>query len=229
MHLERALEQAGDLLSTKTSTKRQKNQLPKIRALLHNLETDASDRGQTGLVISLYKPFRRLLRYPQLFQAVLSHTNKWMFEYEGALQLVAEMEAIVRVIEGGKIQQVEHEGTRDILARIKGLDKVIQIAIPKPSRCFVEERLLSPGESGDAKIARAVRRKGPFELSSDVLRSGGRVGISNRKDVWLVVFNDVVLRCQRIGSTSNPLGGRRNFSSRPRNLYKFIKVSVVYY
>jgi hypothetical protein len=249
MHLERALGQANDALSTRTSTKRQKNQLSKICALLHELEADAEDRGETGLAISLLKPFRRLLRYPQLFQAVLFHTDPWMFEYEGALQLVAEVEAIVRGIEGEKIQEEEREKTHDILARIRGLDKVIQFAIPKPSRVLVEERMLNPRESSDAKITGAIGRKGSFKLSSDVLRSGGRVGIDSRKDVWLVVFNDVVLRCQRIGITSNPLGGahpskpsflselrdisrsatvtdsRRSSSARPRNLYKFIKVN----
>lgn len=108
--------------------------------------------------------------------------------------------------------------------------------------------MLNPGESSDAKT-RAVGRQGSLKFSSDALRSGGRVGISSRKDVWLVVFNDVVLRCQRIGTTSNPLGGarsskpgflselrdiskygavtdsRRHSSARPRNLYKFIKAS----
>lgn len=248
MHLERALDQASDALSTRTSTKRQKNQLPKICALLHKLEADAEDRGETGLAISLLKPFRRLLRYPQLFQAVLFHTDPWMFEYEGALQLVAEVEAIVRSIEDEKVQEEEREKTRDILTRIRGLDKVIQFAIPKPSRVLVEERMLNPRESSDAKITRAVGKKGSFKLSSDVRRSGGGgVGIDSKKDVWLVVFNDVVLRCQRIGITSNPMGGahsskpsflselrdisryatvtdgRRNSSARPRNLYKFIK------
>lgn len=250
MHLERALDQAKDALSTRTSTKRQKNQLSKICALLHELEADAEDRGETGLAISLLKPFRRLLRYPQLFQGSLFHTDPWMFEYEGALQLVAEVEAIVRGIEDEKIQEEEREKTRDILARIRGLDKVIQFAIPKPSRVLVEERMLNPrdSESNDAKITRAVGKKGSFKLSSDVLRSGGGVGIDSRKDVWLVVFNDVVLRCQRIGTTSNPLGGahsskpsflselrdiskyaatdgRQNSSARARNLYKFIKAS----
>lgn len=248
VHLERALDQASDALSTRTSTKRQKNQLPKICALLHKLEADAEERGETGLAISLLKPFRRLLRYPQLFQAVLFHTDPWMFEYEGALQLVAEVEAIVRGIEDEKIQEEEREKTRDILERIRGLDKVIQFAIPKPSRVLVEERMLNHKESSDAKITRAVGRKGSFKLPSDILRSRGGVSIESRKDVWLVVFNDVVLRCQRIGMTSNPLGGahsskpsflselrdisryatvtdgHRNSSTRPRNLYKFIKI-----
>lgn len=247
MHLERALDQANDALSTRSSTKRQKNQLPKTDALLHKLEADAEDRGETGLAISLVKPFRRLLRYPRLFHAVLFHTDPWMFEHEGALQLVAEVEAIVRGIEDEKIQEGEREKTRDILARIMGLDKVI--AVPKPSRVLVEERMLNPRESSDAKITRAVGRKGSFRLSTDIFRSGGGVGIDSRKDVWLVVFNDVVLRCQRIGITSKPLGdahsskpsflselrdipsyatvtdGSRNLSARPRNLYKFIKAS----
>jgi hypothetical protein len=249
VHLERALDQASDALSTRTSTKHQKNQLPKICALLHKLETDAEDRGETGLAISLLKPFRRLLRYPQLFQAVLFHTDPWIFEYEGALQLVAEVEAIVRGIENEKIQEEEREKTRDILARIRGLDKVIQFSIPKPSRVLVEERMLNPKESNDAKITRAVGRKGSFKLSSNVRRSSSGIGIDSKKDVWLVVFNDVVLRCQRIGITSNPMGGAhsskptflselrdisryatatdrcRNSSARPRNLYKFIKAS----
>jgi hypothetical protein len=167
-----------------------------------------------------------------------------MFEYEGAIQLAAEVEAIVRDIENEKIQEEEREKTRDILARIGGLDKVI--AVPKASRVLVEERMLNPRESSDAKISRAVGRKGSFRLSTDMLRSG--VGNDSRKDMWLVVFNDVVLRCQRVGITSKPLGdahsskpsflselrdiptyavtdGSRNSFARPRNLYKFIKAS----
>jgi hypothetical protein len=249
VHLERALDQANDALSTKTSAKREKNQLPKICALLHKLEADAEDRGENGLAICLSKPFRRLLRYPQLFQAELLHTDPWMFEYEGALQLVTEVEGIVRGVENEKIQEENREKTRDILTRIRGLDKVIQFAIPKPSRVLVEERMLNPRESIDAKIPKAVGRKGSFKLSSDVFRSRSGVGIDGRKDVWLVVFNDVVLRCQCIGTTSNPLGdaysskpsflselrdisryatvtdGSRTSSARPRNLYKFIKAS----
>jgi len=225
MHLERALDQASDALSTRTSTKRQKTQPPKICAILHKLEADAKDRGETGLANSLSKPFRRLHRSLQLFRAVLFHTDQWMFEYEGALQLVAEVEAIVCGIEDEKAQKQEREKTRDICARIRGLDKVIQFAIPKPSRVLVEERMLNPKESDDAKIASAVGRKRSFRLSSDLLRSGGGVGIDSRKDVWLVVFNDVVLRCQRTGITSNPLGDVHSSSARPRNMYKFIKAS----
>ena len=84
-----------------------------------------------------------------------------------------------------------------------------------------------------------------FKRLSDVLQQKSN-GIGGKKDLWLVVFNDVVLRCQRTGTTSLPIGGasygrtdstpgmqgkakydaivRRNLRAKPRNLYKFIEV-----
>lgn len=254
--MERALEQANDAISTSNSTKRPKNkdvdEWIKVSTFLRRLEVDAQDRGETGLAISLSKPFQRLLKYPLLFQNLLFHTDPSTFEYESTLQMVAEVENIVRSIEDEKIQKEERDKTRDILARIEGLDKVKQLAAPKPSRILVEERVLTPRESSDASKAspppagttRAVKGKTSFKRLSDVLQGGG--GVGGKKDMWLVVFSDVVLRCQRTGTTSLPLGsahassrtnslpelqgkskyattGRRNSSARPRNLYKFIK------
>lgn len=256
--MERALEQANEAISTSNSTKRQKNKDTdewfKVSGFLRKLEIDAQDRGETGLAISLSKPFQRLLKYPLLFQNLLYHTDPSTFEYESTLQMVAEVENIVRSIEDEKIQKEERDKTRDILARIEGLDKVKQLAAPKPSRVLVEERILTPRESVDTSkplsppptgTARAVKGKTSFKRLSDVLQSSGG-GVGGKKDMWLVVFSDVVLRCQRTGTTSLPLGsahasrttslpeiqgkskyattGRRNSSARPRNLYKFIKV-----
>ncbi|KAH9966729.1 hypothetical protein BC827DRAFT_693372 [Russula dissimulans] len=258
LHLERALEQANDAISTSNSTKRPKNkdadEWLKVCAFLRRLEIDAQDRGETGLAISLSKPFQRLLKYPLLFQNLLFHTDPSTFEYESTLQMVAEVENIVRSIEDEKIQKEERDKTRDILARIEGLDKVKQLAAPKPSRVLVEERMLTPRETSDASkpstppqtgTVKAVKGKTSLKRLSDVLQSGGG-GVGGKKDMWLVVFNDVVLRCQRTGTTSLPLGsahasraislpepqgkskyattGRRNSSARPRNLYKFIKI-----
>jgi RhoGEF domain len=260
--LERALEQANDAISLNNSTKRPKNkdtdEWLKVSTFLRKLEVDAQDRGETGLAISLSKPFQRLLKYPLLFQNLLFHTDPSTFEYESTLQMVAEVENIVRSIEDEKIQKEERDKTRDILARIEGLDKVKQLAAPKPSRVLVEERMLTPRESSDASskpspppagTTKAVRGKTSFKRLSDVLQSGGG-GVGGKKDMWLVVFNDVVLRCQRTGTTSLPLGsahasrtnsmpdlqgkskyattGRRNSSARPRNLYKFIKASLYF-
>jgi hypothetical protein len=258
LRLERALEQANDVISTGNSTKRPKNkdadEWLKVCTFLRRLENDAQDRGETGLAISLSKPFQRLLKYPLLFQNLLFHTDPSTFEYESTLHMVAEVENIVRSIEDEKIQKEERDKTRDILARIEGLDKVKQLAAPKPSRVLVEERILAPRDLSDASkpsspppvgTTKAVRGKTSFKRLSDVLQNSGS-GVGGKKDMWLVVFNDVVLRCQRTGTTSLPLGsaqasranslpelqgkskyattGRRNSTARPRNLYKFIKI-----
>jgi hypothetical protein len=58
--------------------------------------------------------------------------------------MIAEVENIVRSIEDEKIEEEERAKTRDILARIEGLDKVKQLAAPNPSRVLMEERTLAP-------------------------------------------------------------------------------------
>jgi hypothetical protein len=168
--------------------------------------------------------------------------------------MVAEVETIVRSIEDEKIQKEERDKTRDVFGRIEGLDKVKQLVLPKPSRVLVEERIVihndlsksssPPPVSGNGK----VKGKTSFKRLSDVLQPGSN-GIGGKKDLWLVVFNDVVLRCQRTGTTSLPIGGasngranslpefqgkakyattgRRNSHAKPRNMYKFIKVQVI--
>lgn len=174
--------------------------------------------------------------------------------------MVAEVETIVRSIEDEKIQKEERDKTRDVFARIEGLDKVKQLMVPKPSRVLMEERLamspngLAPGDpfsktSSSPPVSsqnpRNVKGKSSLKRISDVLQSGSN-GVGGKKDQWLVVFNDVVLRCQRTGTTSLPLSaatnsraaslpelqgkakyattGRRNSHTKPRNLYKFLKV-----
>lgn len=169
--------------------------------------------------------------------------------------MVAEVETIVRSIEDEKIQKEERDKTRDVFARIEGLDKVRQLALPKPSRVLIEERQCIPSPSppsGSPKPSspppvtngKGVRGKSSFKRLSDVLHTG--TGMGGKKDLWFVVFNDVVLQCQRVGTTSLPLvaattsrtnslpelqgkakyatTGRRNSHTKPRNLYKFLKV-----
>ncbi|KAH7923878.1 Dbl homology domain-containing protein [Leucogyrophana mollusca] len=263
LHLERALEQVDNALSTASAAKKPKNQDSadwlKVCKSLQRLEESASDKGETGLAITLSKPFQRLLKYPLLFQNLLFHTDPSTFEYESTLQMVAEVETIVRSIEDEKIQKEDRDKTRDVFARIEGLDKVKQLAIPKPSRLLVEERQIMGTGSGHANgssskgstpppvmATKNVKGKTSFRRLSDVLGSGS--GVGGKKDLWLVVFNDVVLRCQRTGTTSLPLvaatnsrtnslpelqgkskyatTGRRNSHTRPRNLYKFIKIET---
>ncbi|KAH9857010.1 Dbl domain-containing protein [Lenzites betulinus] len=267
LHLERALEQVDNALSDSRASKKPKkqdaDQWMKICQYLQKLEINASEKGETGLAISLSKPFQRLLKYPLLFQNLLYHTDPSTFEYESTLQMVAEVETIVRSIEDEKIQKEERDKTRDVFARIEGLDKVKQLMVPKPSRVLVEERPLTgvnpltdptssaykpstspPPTSGNPKN---VKGKTSFKRLSDVLQSNNN-GIGGKKDLWLVVFNDVVLRCQRTGTTSLPLvsatnsrtnslpelqgkakyatTGRRSSHTKPRNMYKFIKIET---
>ncbi|KDQ60707.1 hypothetical protein JAAARDRAFT_123935 [Jaapia argillacea MUCL 33604] len=257
LHLERALEQVDDALSTAYAAKKPKKQdatdWMKVCKFLQKLEESASEKGETGLAISLSKPFQRLLKYPLLFQNLLFHTDPSTFEYESTLQMVAEVETIVRSIEDEKIQKEERDKTRDVFARIEGLDKVKQLAAPKPSRILMEERQIMPGSDQSTSTPPAagsttkVKGKTSFKRLSDVLQSNSS-GIGGKKDLWLVVFNDVVLRCQRTGQTSLPLvsatnsrvnslpefqgkakyatTGRRGAQTKPRNLYKFLKIET---
>ncbi|KAI0375026.1 Dbl domain-containing protein [Pilatotrama ljubarskyi] len=265
LHLERALEQVDNALSTASASKKPKkqdaDQWLRICQYLQKLELNASEKGETGLAISLSKPFQRLLKYPLLFQNLLYHTDPSTFEYESTLQMVAEVETIVRSIEDEKIQKEERDKTRDVFARIEGLDKVKQLMVPKPSRVLVEERpLVGVNPLTDPSMAKPstsppptagnpknVKGKTSFKRLSDVLQAGSS-GIGGKKDLWLVVFNDVVLRCQRTGTTSLPLvsatnsrtnslpelqgkakyatTGRRSSHTKPRNLYKFIKIET---
>ncbi|KAH9484220.1 RhoGEF domain-containing protein gxcJ [Psilocybe cubensis] len=259
LHLERALEQVDAALSN-VSTKKPKKQdvgeWQKVCKFLQKLEENASDKGETGLAITLSKPFQRLLKYPLLFQNLLFHTDPSTFEYESTLQMVAEVENIVRSIEDEKIQKEERDKTRDVFARIEGLDKVRQVALPKPSRVLLEERSCSlglgpvnvnpkPASPPPINNGKAIRGKSSFKRLSDVLSSNG---VGGKKDLWFVIFNDVVLQCQRIGTTSLPLvastnsrtnslpefqgkakyatTGRRNSATKPRNMYKFIKIET---
>lgn len=143
------------------------------------------------------------------------------------------------------------------------------LAIPKPSRVLIEEKVFfgeEPSE-GSSRTPSAlgtspknVKQKSSLKRLSDVLPGGGnKSGVGGKNDLWLVKFNDVVLRCQRTGTTSLPLAtgvnhgpgvsngvagrsnslpdfngtgkgkyattGRRHTQTRPRNLYKFIKVT----
>ncbi|CAK5277721.1 unnamed protein product [Mycena citricolor] len=241
LHLERALEQVDNALSnvsTKKPKKQDAGEWQKVCKFLQKLEENASEKGETGLAITISKPFQRLLKYPLLFQNLLFHTDPSTFEYESTLQME------------------ERDKTRDVFARIEGLDKVKQLMVPKPSRVLVEERPCpAPGSSTSPPKSvspppivsnKGVRGKSSFKRLSDVLHTGS--GIGGKKDMWFVVFNDVVLQCQRTGTTSLPLvsatysrtnsmpelqgrskyatTGRRNSHTKPRNLYKFVKIET---
>ncbi|KAG9086751.1 hypothetical protein FRC07_012991, partial [Ceratobasidium sp. 392] len=263
MHLERALEQVDNALNS-TNTKRPRNQdaaqWAQVCKALQRLEEVAADKCETGLAISLSKPFQRLLKYPLLFQNLLFHTDPSTYEYESTLQMVAEVERIVRSIEDEKTQKEERDRTWDVFARIEGLEKVKQLAVPKPSRLLLAEkplpqdpttpesnRTLPPSAAAAANPSptpKNVKGKASFKRLSEVLQPGSSNGVGGKKDLWLVSFNDVVLRCQRVGTTTLPLvsggstklpetkpdkhatNGRRPTQNRPRNMYKFLRIET---
>ncbi|KAG8748689.1 hypothetical protein FRC10_000080 [Ceratobasidium sp. 414] len=261
MHLERALEQVDNALASASVTKRPRNQdaaqWAQVCKALHRLEEVAADKCETGLAISLSKPFQRLLKYPLLFQNLLFHTDPSTYEYESTLQMVAEVERIVRSIEDEKIQKEERDRTWDVFARIEGLEKVKQLAVPKPSRLLLTEkplntdpttpetnRTLPPtAATNPSPTPKNVKGKSSFKRFSDALQPGSN-SLGGKKDLWLVSFNDVVLRCQRVGTTTLPLVsggstklpdakaekyatvGRRAAQNRPRNMYKFVRIET---
>jgi hypothetical protein len=166
--------------------------------------------------------------------------------------MVAEVEMIVRSIEDEMIQKAERDRTRDLFARIDGLDGVRQLARPKPSRLLVEERPMlggagSPSPPPSSGQGNAVEHSSSSKRLPDILGSSDH--IEGQRDLWLVVFNDVVLRCQWVGQTILPivvetnaqttsflhLQGKseqaatemRRLYTKPRNLYRFIRVCLL--
>ncbi len=145
------------------------------------------------------------------------------------------------------------------------------LVAPKPSRQLLDEKPLGsssvlssnapsgggktsatggspPGANGNAKT---VQNKSSFRRLSIPFQGGSSSAPTpgGKRDLWLVAFNDVVLRCQRTGTTILPLVsstssratslpemqgkgkratmGRRTPHTKPRNLYKFIKVWLI--
>lgn len=144
LHLGRAVEQLNHAMeNAKTRGPQPKqgggDQLLNIGAYLRQLEESAVERGEARLAISLAKPFQRLLRYHFMFQNLLLYANPATSEYESALKMVTEAEAIVKSIEDRSVQEKERNKMWDVLGRIDGLDKAEQLMVPKPSRLLLGE------------------------------------------------------------------------------------------
>ncbi|ORY29798.1 Dbl homology domain-containing protein [Naematelia encephala] len=241
LHLERALDtidHALNLALTKRSSRASSDSpMMRLGRVLLSLEEVAAERGESGLSISLAKPFQRLLKYPLLFQNLLFNTDPSLKEYEATLGMVDQVEEIVRSIEDEKSSSEERERTRDVWARIEGLENDKVLMTPKADRLLVSETQV-PSIEGQ-KRDDGTKKKSLKRLS-DILK--GPIDA----DLWIVRFSDVSLLCLRIGVThlpisgtkgkvpksesANDLGGRRGHgarrvqSIRARNLYRFVKV-----
>ncbi|KAK8861682.1 hypothetical protein IAR55_002505 [Kwoniella newhampshirensis] len=257
LHLEKALSQVDEALAIfadpahphsakpakRLSRRMEESELGRLGRVLLSLEELAAERGESGLIISLSKPFQRLLKYPLLFQNLLFNTDPSLKEYEATLTMVDEVEMIVRQIEDEKSSSEERENTRDVWARIDGLEMDKILMAPKPDRLLLSEMELPMPDNVELKVRKdaSVSRKKSLRRFSDMIKGHG-----GHSDLWVVRFSDVSILCERIGTTQLPVStiqksNRSNSSSdmgtkakqgsakrssavRARNLYRFVKV-----
>ncbi|KAJ9102276.1 hypothetical protein QFC19_004824 [Naganishia cerealis] len=242
IHLERAIQQLDDCQAALESNKKRQNDstiqsLAAAGAAILALNQTADDKGETGLAISLSKPFQRLLKYPLLFQNLLYNTDATLSEYDSCISLLNEVDGIVRSLEDEKANEDVREKTRDTLARIEGLERDATLSFPRPTRVSISERPAADVTHSIVASDNANRRS--LRRLSDLMRGNDQI------ELWEVTFSDVTLICQKIGSTSLPVYsrvGRGNDEGRihvkskamrsvrrsrqiePRNLYNFVSV-----
>ncbi|CAH7671108.1 hypothetical protein PPACK8108_LOCUS5870 [Phakopsora pachyrhizi] len=263
-HLEKALreiEEALAIVGRKNSgaSRTQK----RLANIIMQLEENAMGQGECGLAICLSKPFQRLLKYPLLFQNLLYHTDGSTHEYESAQAMAISIDSIVRSIEDEKISEEERDKARDVWSRIDGINEKA-LMLPQSDRLLMseesvwrpvpgkEKRTLSDAAEGARATTpvtsptfkkekstsdrlRILKGQKSFRRLSDMVGSESKEpSLGSKRDIWLVIFSDVILRCQRVGVTrmatsyssslKDRLKGRRVLPGRERNLYKFLKI-----
>ncbi|GAA5989409.1 hypothetical protein JCM11641_004820 [Rhodosporidiobolus odoratus] len=199
----------------------------KLAKLLMSLEEKAADAGESGLGICLSKPLMRLGKLPLMMQALLFHTDPTTHEYEKTRAMALEVDALVRSIEDEKIEEEERERTRDILARIDGINDKALMA-PRSSRVVLSEY---PAPSSATSTSPDRRRR----RSSIGRKEGKKDKGRNEAEDWLIQFTDVVVRVQKVGQTNIPGSfsrekekqgkqGKTRKTGKLRNTYRFIRV-----
>ena len=127
LHLSNALGVVDSALTSGSGKKARKaeegTEVARLRGVFQELDELAADKGESGLAISLSKPFQRLLKYPLLLQNLLYNTDPSTKEYEATVAMVEEVEHIIRSIEDEKTAVEERVKTRDVFARIEGLER----------------------------------------------------------------------------------------------------------
>ena len=162
-------------------------QLSMVGAHLCWLEENAMENGEAGLVTALAKPFQQLPKYHHLLWIILFHTELVTSKFEGVLKILTEIETIVGGIEDERVQKKDHHKVWDVLGRIDRLDKFKQLAVLKPSQILMGECRVPSMPSG-------------FGVTRVESRSPKQLNDTSQPDLWHVVFNDIVLRCQRVNT-----------------------------
>ncbi|GAA5941201.1 hypothetical protein JCM10213_007452 [Rhodosporidiobolus nylandii] len=200
----------------------------KLAKVLMGLEEQAAEAGESSLSICLSKPLMRLGKLPLLMQALLYHTDPTTHEWEKTRAMALEVDALVRSIEDEKIEEEERERTRDILARIDGINDKALMA-PRSSRVVLSETP-APDSRSSPSAGGLGRRKSVRKSSS-----GGGGKERSTADDWLITFSDVAIRAQKVGQTNIPGSfsrekekqgkqGKTRKTGKLRNTYRFIRV-----
>lgn len=94
---------------------------------------------------------------------------------------------------------------------------------------------LRPPQSSDGAASAGGKPKKTVRRFSDMVNSSEKdkkpPSMGSKKDIWIIRLSDVVLKCQRVGITTRPLGAAltkdskgRKHTGPKRNLYRFLNV-----
>jgi hypothetical protein len=187
----------------------------KFSNYLWSLNAIATSRSQPRLHELLWKPFRRLFMYPLLFRNLLFFTEPLAPEHEIVSEAMAQAESTVQLLEDAKSQTDDLTCTIDMMERIRGLAFAPDtFPIHQPGRVLISEKPHYPG-------AYIIPEEGPPNLAEKT--------IGKKDDIWIVTFNDVVLRCQRTGLCMTAYAiratsGIGQAQGTWKNVYKYIAV-----
>ncbi|GAA5949921.1 hypothetical protein JCM3765_007739 [Sporobolomyces pararoseus] len=220
------------LLFRSSSTKAQAKLDQKLTEYLQYLEKEAAIKGESSLSICLSKPLMRMSKLPLLMQALLFHTDPTTHEWEKTRAMALEVDALVRSIEDEKIEEEQRERTRDVLARIEGINDR-GLMIPRSSRILISESPVPPSTSSSLPLRTASTKRSSRRVSTGSTNTFGRSSKADKE--WLIKFTDVVIRAQKIGETNVPGSfsrekekqgkqGKTRKSGPLRNTYRFLFV-----
>ncbi|GAA93566.1 uncharacterized protein L969DRAFT_89171 [Mixia osmundae IAM 14324] len=218
-----------DVEAALASLQKTKSPLRAFGQRMQELEAEANRQGESALRIALAKPFQRMLKMPMLFKNLLAHTDEALPEHEHLSTLCNQIDAVLKSIQEEKLNAEEGLKVSDVLARIAGINDKNLLA-PSPARVLLAEMPVVPPvavpESFPNILQSALFRTADDDRAAPTRRmSGPKSQQASGKDSWLVVFNDVVIRCRRTGSTQTRIGHYQQSGSAyegpKRHTYRF--------
>ncbi|GAA5884562.1 hypothetical protein JCM16303_000030 [Sporobolomyces ruberrimus] len=199
---------------------------------LEYLEREAGRNGESSLSICISKPLMRMAKLPLLMQALLFHTDPTTHEWEKTRAMALEVDALVRSIEDERIEEDQRERTRDVLARIDGINDR-GLMMPRSSRLLLSEQPAPPPSSTSPPMRKPSMKRSSRRHSAGTQIATERWTKSDRE--WLISFTDVVIRARKVGETNVPGSfsrekekqgkqGKTRKAGPVRNTYRFLRV-----